>query len=74
MKHGLVALLLVCLCGCGKRGAPLPPLPRGPHAPGSVSARQMGQRAVVGFEVPQPKGPKPSQQAVRAELQEYALP
>jgi hypothetical protein len=60
--------LVLVLVGCGKRGSPRPPLPRGPHPPREVSARQIGQRALVGFEVPQPKGPRPSQQPVRAEL------
>jgi hypothetical protein len=69
--HGLtpfVVLLLVMLTACGKRGSPRPPLPRGPHPPGKVAARQIGRRAVVGFDVPEPKGSKPSQQPVRAEL------
>ena len=66
-----VALLLAAaltLAGCGKRGSPKPPRPKGPHPPGEVSARQLGRRAIVGFAVPQPKGSKPSQQTVRAEL------
>ena len=46
----------------------MPPLPRGPHPPGLVTARQLGHRALVAFDVPRPKGPKPSQQPMRAEL------
>jgi hypothetical protein len=64
----MVLLGLLAQAGCGKSGSPMPPLPRGPHPPGAVSARQIGRRALVGFEVPRPKGSKPSQQAVRAEL------
>jgi hypothetical protein len=63
-----VLVLALLAHGCGKRGSPRPPLPRGPHPPGAVSARQIGRRALVGFEVPRAKGPKPSQQPVRAEL------
>jgi len=68
--RGLAPFLLICLTltACGKRGSPRPPLPRGPRPPGGVAARQIGHRAVVGFDVPQPKGTKPSQQPVRAEL------
>jgi hypothetical protein len=65
---GFVAITCLVLAACGKRGSPRPPLPRGPHPPGAVAARQIGRRAVVGFDVPQPKGDKPSQQPVRAEL------
>ena len=61
-------LLLATLSGCGKEGPPLPPLPRGPNPPAAVAARQIGRRAFVGFNVPPAKGPKPSQQPVRAEL------
>jgi hypothetical protein len=67
----LAALLIVSLfaaAGCGKRGSPKPPLPKGPHPPGKVDARQLGRRAIVEFVVPQPKGARPSQQPVRAEL------
>ncbi len=61
-------LALLVLVACGKQGSPLPPLPRGPHPPGRVTARQLGRRALVAFDVPQPKGPNPSQQPMRAEL------
>jgi hypothetical protein len=63
-----VALAAALLTGCGKVGAPEPPLPRGPHPPTKVAARQIGQRAVVGFVVPEPRGSKAAQATVRAEL------
>ncbi len=65
---GAPLLALLVLVSCGKQGSPLPPLPRGPHPPRFVTARQLGRRALVAFEVPQPKGLKPSQQPTRAEL------
>ena len=43
----VVALLLSVLAGCGKRGSPRPPLPRGPDRPGKVVARQIGRRRVI---------------------------
>ena len=61
-------VIVLLLAGCGKRGSPRPPLSRGPNAPKSVAARQIGRRAFVGFVVPQPKSERPSQQPVRAEL------
>ncbi len=69
-RSALVLLPLLCAVAgaCGKRGAPSPPLPRGPHPPGGVLGRQIGHRAVVGFEVPRPRGPRPTQAPVRAEL------
>jgi hypothetical protein len=67
--HAAILLALtIALCACGKRGSPKPPLPRGPHPPSAVTARQIGRRALVGFEVPPPKGSKPSQQPARADL------
>lgn len=54
--------------GCGKKGAPMPPEPRGPLPPGMVRARQVGDDVVVSFTVPQPRGDKPARQPVRAEL------
>ncbi len=54
--------------GCGKKGTPMPPEPRGPLPPGMVRARQIGDRIVVSFTVPEPRGAKPARQPVRAEL------
>lgn len=59
---------LAAPAGCGKRGAPLPPLPRGPLQPEQVTARQIGDRAVVALDVPEARGGKASQQPVRVEL------
>ena len=69
-RGALGPLLLAGLvgAGCGKKGAPLPPLPRGPFPPEKVAARQEGGRALVGFDVPEARGSKPAQQPVRAEL------
>ena len=63
----LLALLLLATA-CGKKGSPLPPLPRGPFPPENVAARQIGDRVLVGFDVPVARGDKPAQQPVRAEL------
>jgi hypothetical protein len=70
----LVALTLLSAVGCGKRGSPRPPLPRGPAAPQQVVARQIGLRSLVGFRIPSPRGPEPGQQPVRAELLRVTYP
>jgi len=67
-RAAVLLALTIALGACGKRGSPRPPLPRGPHPPSAVTARQIGRRALVGFEVPSPKGSKPSQQPTRADL------
>ncbi len=54
--------------GCGKKGPPLPPLPRGPLPPRGVAARQLGNAALVGFELPSLRGARPSQEPASAEL------
>jgi hypothetical protein len=64
----LLALALLLACGCGKKGPPVPPQPRGPLPPRLVEARQIGSSAVVSFEVPRARGGKPAQLPVRAEL------
>jgi len=66
-----LALLVVATLlgtGCGKKGAPRPPEPRGPLPPRRVQARQIGDQALIGFEVSRPRGTKPAQKPVRAEL------
>ena len=63
-----VVLLALAAQGCGKKGNPLPPEPRGPLAPRGVMARQIGSRVEVSLQLTNPRGPKPSQQPVRAEL------
>jgi len=60
--------LLTLLSGCGKKGRPLPPEPRGPLPPTAVRARQLGERILVDFVVPGPRGANPNQTPVRAEL------
>jgi hypothetical protein len=70
----LVAALACALAACGKRGSPMPPLPRGPLAPEQVRARQIGSQAVVTFEVPGARGERPSQDPVRAELVRVTYP
>jgi len=64
----VAALALLLAAGCGKKGPPLPPLPRGPFPPVGAAARQIGAEVFVSFEIPPPRGPKPAQQPVRAEL------
>jgi len=70
------ALALACatLAGCGKKGPPVPPEPRGPQAPSPVSVRQIGDAGVVAFDVPPAKGRRPQQQPVSAVLIRVAYP
>jgi len=71
-------MLVLALCAgalaCGKKGAPRPPEPRGPLPPKTVVARQVGERAVVEFTVPRPRGGKESQQPALAELVRVEFP
>lgn len=60
--------------GCGKKGAPVPPEPRGPVPPRGVSARQLGAEARVSFEAPAPRGSGLTQQLVLAEMLRVAYP
>ncbi len=67
-------LLIICVLGCGKKGPPRPPQPRGPFPPEQVRSRQLGSRGIVNFTVPDARGTKPSQQPVRAELLRVTYP
>lgn len=69
-RRAPVALLLLACAttACGKKGPAQPPAPRGPLPPADVDARQVGDRVRVRFTVPQPRGERPSQRPVRAEL------
>lgn len=64
----LLVLALATLSGCGKRGASLPPEPRGPLPPSAVEARQEGERIRVTFTPAPPRGPKPSELPAGADL------
>ncbi|MBZ5637453.1 MAG: hypothetical protein LAO51_01710 [Acidobacteriia bacterium] len=65
---GALALLVIIGAGCGKKGALRPPEPRGPTPPREVAARQIGEAIDISFVVPAPRGPRPSQQPILAEL------
>ena len=73
-RIGMLVPALLLSTACGKRGSPFPPLPRGPLPPAEVAARQIGGRSVVGFRVPEARGPKPSQHPIRAELIRVTYP
>lgn len=60
--------------GCGEKGPPRPPEPRGPFPPERVSARQVGPDAFVGFVVPVARSGKASQQPVKVELIRVSYP
>lgn len=64
----LVLLIAMLAPACGKKGAPLPPEPRGPLPPLAVRARQIGPEVEVNFDVPGARGSRPAQQPVRVEL------
>ncbi len=69
VRVAVVIALLLPAAGCGKRGIPLPPEPRGPFAPGDVELRQIGGSVLVSFEPPAPRSrSKPSQSVTRAFL------
>jgi hypothetical protein len=64
----LFGVLLFGAVGCGKKGAPAPPRPRGPLPPLAVAARQIGSELSVSFTVPEPRGSAESQQPLMASL------
>jgi hypothetical protein len=69
----VATILLVCglalVAGCGRRGAPMPPEPRGPYAPEDVEVRQIGAEIHISFDVPESRNrDKPSQEISRAFL------
>ncbi|HXV76417.1 MAG TPA: fibronectin type III domain-containing protein [Candidatus Polarisedimenticolaceae bacterium] len=66
--------LLLGSGGCGEKGPPLPPEPRGPFPPEQVRVRQVGAEVRVGFVVPVARGGKQAQQPVRAELVRVTYP
>jgi len=65
---------LIAVSGCGEKGPPRPPEPRGPFPPEDVSARQVGSSALVGFVVPVARSDKAGQQPARAELIRVSYP
>lgn len=52
MGLALVLTSVVALCGCGKKGPPLPPLVRLPVSPGAFSAELRGATVDLQFTVP----------------------
>jgi hypothetical protein len=48
----LLGLVAAALSGCGKKGDPQPPLPRGPNAVSDLSVEQEGDDAVLTFTFP----------------------
>jgi len=72
---GTAAIItLIAVGGCGEKGPPRPPEPRGPFPPERVSARQVGSGALVGFVVPVARSDKVGQQPSRAELIRVSYP
>ena len=65
---------MLAAAGCGEKGPPRPPEPRGPLPPGRVNARQVGSDAFVGFVVPVARSDKPGQQPVKVELIRVSYP
>jgi len=70
MRSFVVAVVLggAVAAGCGKQGPPQPPEPRGPLPPRGVEARQVGDVVEVRFTAPEPRGERPAQRPVTAEL------
>lgn len=70
----IVSSAAVLATGCGKKGSPVAPVPRGPRPPEAVAVRQVGPDVVVRFTVPESRGDRPSQEPRVAELVRVALP
>jgi len=64
----LLLVLAAAVAGCGKKGPPRPPEPRGPYPPRGVVARQIGAGVEISFETPAARGKRPAQQPVTVEL------
>lgn len=62
------AFALVSAVGCGKKGAPIPPQPRGPLPPAAVDVRQVGDDLRVTALAPETRGARPGQTLAGAEL------
>jgi predicted small lipoprotein YifL len=69
-----VIALLIAVAGCGEKGPPRPPEPRGPFPPEQVRARQVGSAVLVGFVVPVARSDKVGMQPQRAELVRVSYP
>jgi hypothetical protein len=66
--RAVAVLVLAAAAGCGKRGLPSPPEPRGPLAPEEIRVRQLGTDVIVSLRVPAPRGAKFAQEPVRVEI------
>ncbi len=60
--------LSILAVGCGKRGSPVAPRPRGPQPAARVEGRQLGDSVVVSFTVPDAQSAATDEAPVRAEL------
>lgn len=69
-----VVMLALALVACGKKGAPLPPEPRGPLPVAAVGVRQVGGTVEIRFEVAGPRGPRPNQEPILAEVLRVSAP
>lgn len=61
------AALCSLAAGCGKKGSPLPPYPRGPRPASILEVRQVGDRVRLTCTSPEPRGAAPGQALARAE-------
>lgn len=70
----VLVVVAVLAAGCGKRGAPVAPEPRGPLPPTDVTVTQIGSDVVVRYTVPEPRGEAPSRSLVGARLVRVSFP